>query len=71
MYQKCQDNDNNFDKFLIYGGVIMNEIEEIARQLRNQKAKEWRSNNKDKVKAINKRYWLNKARKELEKKEGK
>ena len=49
----------------------MNEIEEIARQLRNQKAKEWRSNNKDKVKAINKRYWLNKARKELEKKEGK
>lgn len=45
----------------------MKNIEEIARQLRNQKAKEWRANNKDKVKEINKRYWLNKAKKELEK----
>lgn len=45
----------------------MKNIEEIARQLRNQKAKEWRAKNKDKVKEINKRYWLNKAKKELEK----
>lgn len=47
----------------------MSNIEEIARQLRNKKAKEWRDNNKERVKVINKRYWLNKAKKELEKKE--
>ncbi len=45
----------------------MKSIEEIARQLRNQKAKEWRNKNKEKVKEINKRYWINKAKKELEK----
>lgn len=45
----------------------MKTIEEIARQLRNQKAKEWRNKNKEKVKEINKRYWINKAKKELEK----
>lgn len=45
----------------------MEKIEEIARKIRNQKAKEWRDNNKEKVKEINKRYWLNKAKKELEK----
>ena len=45
----------------------MENIEEIARRIRNQKAKEWRDNNKEKVKEINKRYWLNKAKKELEK----
>lgn len=45
----------------------MDSIEEIARQMRNRKAKEWRDNNKDKVKEINRRYWLNKAKKELEK----
>lgn len=48
----------------------MENIEEIARKLRNEKAKKWRDNNKEKVKEINKRYWLNKAKKELEKKEG-
>ena len=47
----------------------MNEIEEMARRLRNEKAKKWRDNNKDKVKEINKRYWINTAKKELEKKE--
>ena len=45
----------------------MNTVEEIARKLKNQKAKEWRDNNKDKVKEIQKRYWLKKAKKELEK----
>ena len=45
----------------------MKSIEEIARQLRNQKAKEWRNKNKEKVKEINKRYWINKEKKELEK----
>ena len=47
----------------------MNEIEEMARRLRNEKAKKWRDNNKDKVKEINKRYWINKAKKEIENKE--
>lgn len=47
----------------------MDKLEEIARKMKNQKAKEWRDNNKEKVKEINKRYWLNKAKKELEKKE--
>ncbi|MDY6089785.1 MAG: hypothetical protein SPJ04_00830 [Bdellovibrionota bacterium] len=46
----------------------MKNIEEIARQLKNTKAKEWRNKNKDKVKEINRRYWINKAKKELEKK---
>ena len=45
----------------------MNNLEEMAKALRNKKAKEWRDNNKDKVKEINRRYWINKAKKELEK----
>ncbi len=45
------------------------EIEEMARKLRNRKAKQWRDKNKEKVKEINKRYWINKAKKELMKKE--
>lgn len=55
---------------IILGGKKeMNEIEEMARKLKNQKAKQWRDNNKEKVKEINKRYWINKAKKELMKKE--
>lgn len=50
-------------------GEKMGNIEEMARKMRNQKAKEWRDNNKEKVKEINRRYWINKAKKELEKKE--
>ena len=45
----------------------MKTIEEIARQLRNQTPKEWRNKNKEKVKEMHKRYWINKAKKELEK----
>ena len=41
----------------------MKNLEEKARQLRNQKAKEWRNNNKDKVKEINHRYWMWERRK--------
>lgn len=47
----------------------MNELEEFARELRNKKAKQWRDKNKDKVKEINRRYWINKAKRELEKME--
>ena len=46
----------------------MNNIEELAKKLRNKKAKEWRDKNKDKVKEINHKYWINKAKKELAKK---
>ena len=45
----------------------MTNIEEIARKLRNKKAKEWREKNKDRVKAINKRYWEKKAKQYLAK----
>lgn len=39
----------------------------LAKEIRNKKAREWRKNNKDKVRAINQRYWLKKA-KELKEK---
>ncbi len=42
------------------------ELLEMARKIKNKKAKEWRDNNKDKIREINKRYWLNKAKKQLE-----
>lgn len=34
-------------------------VEEKIRKAKNQYQKEWRSKNKEKVKAINKRYWIN------------
>lgn len=52
---------------IVKEGEKMNNIEEMARKMKNQKAKEWRDNNKEKVKEINRRYWINKAKKELEK----
>lgn len=62
------DKDVNIDYNKKRKEVIqMEDLEEIARKIRNKKAQEWRDNNKDKVKEINKRYWLNKAKKELEK----
>ena len=42
-------------------------LAEIAKQIRNQKAKEWRVKNKAKLKEINKRYWLKKAKEHLAK----
>lgn len=41
-------------------------VQETIRKLKNQKAKEWRDKNKEKVKAINQRYWINKAKKIME-----
>lgn len=41
------------------------ELEQIARRIRNQKAKEWRAKNKEKIQEINKRYWLKKAKEKL------
>ena len=37
-------------------------IIELAKKLKNEKAKEWARKNKDKVREINKRYWLKKAK---------
>ena len=45
----------------------MQNIEEIARKERNAYFRNWRSKNKDKVRAINKRYWEKKAKKVQEK----
>lgn len=39
------------------------ELQKLARKLKNQNAREWRKKNKDKVKLINQRYWINKAKK--------
>jgi hypothetical protein len=44
------------------------EILNIIRKMKNEKAREWRKKNPEKVAEINKRYWINKAKKELEKK---
>lgn len=43
-------------------------ILDIIRMMKNEKAKEWRKKNPEKVAEINKRYWINKAKKELERK---
>lgn len=42
---------------------VSEDILKLAKKIRNKKAKEWRDKNKDKVKAINQRYWINKAKK--------
>ncbi len=44
-------------------------LDKIVAELRREKARIWRKNNKEKVKEINKRYWLKKAKEELEKRE--
>lgn len=41
------------------------ELHDMARKLKNEKSKEWARKNKDKIKEINKRYWLRKAEKIL------
>lgn len=45
-----------------------NELLTKAKNIKLEYHRKWREKNKDKVKEINKRYWLNRARKELEKK---
>ena len=42
------------------------ELNEIVAEMRREQARIWRKNNKDKVKEINKRYWLKKAKQVLE-----
>ena len=40
-------------------------IEEIAREERLAYFREWRANNKDKVKMHNQKYWQNRAKRKL------
>lgn len=42
------------------------ELNEIVAEIQREKARIWRKNNKDKVKEINRRYWLKKAQKILD-----
>ena len=46
----------------------MDQIDETIRHLKDAKAKKWRDENPDKVKEINKRYCIKKAKQELKKK---
>ena len=39
------------------------ELQDLARKLKNEKSKQWARKNKDKIKEINKRYWLKKLKK--------
>lgn len=47
----------------------MENLEDEAKKIQAQYHREWRKKNPDKVKAINKRYWLKKAQKLKEEKE--
>ena len=38
------------------------ELLELAKKMKREKAKEWARKNKDRIKEINKRYWLKKAK---------
>jgi len=62
--------DVNSYKNIILGGENMEndvQLQDIAKKLRNEKAREWRLKNKEKIKDINKRYWLKRAKEYLEK----
>ncbi len=48
----------------------LDELEKVIKQLKNLNAKKWRAQNKDKVKAINKRYWEKRAKEYLSKNKG-
>lgn len=43
------------------------ELKDLARKERNRYHREWRAKNKDRVKAINTRYWAKKALERAEK----
>ena len=58
-------NNKDVNRKVVKNVKDQNRIEKLARELRNKKAQEWRKNNKEKVKEINRRYWLKRAEKEL------
>lgn len=39
----------------------MEDLNELAAEAKREYQRNWRANNKDKVKAMNQRYWLRKA----------
>ncbi len=41
------------------------DLQKIAKMLKNERAKEWRRKNKERIKEINERYWLKKAKEKL------
>lgn len=43
------------------------QLKEKVREMKNSYAKEWRKKNPDKVKATRERYWIKRAKIELEK----
>lgn len=47
------------------------ELRKIAKKLKAERTKEWRKRNKERVKEINERYWLKKAREFLKESEEK
>ncbi|TCL44458.1 hypothetical protein [Harryflintia acetispora] len=46
----------------------MDDIEKLAKEERNAYFRRWRAENKDKVRAINMRYWEKRAEAKFEKK---
>lgn len=48
----------------------MDELKERAAQERREYQRKWRAANKDKVREINRRYWLKKAAKAIKKEGG-
>ena len=45
-------------------------IEKEAKNIQAEYHRNWRANNREKVKEINKKYWLNKAKEKLKVKKG-
>lgn len=43
----------------------MTKLEELAKKERNAYQRAWRAKNKERVKAINKRYWENRVKKSI------
>lgn len=59
---------SRYMKIIMKEGENMEEnkqLEDMARKLKNERSKAWARKNKDKIKEINKRYWLKKAKKKL------
>lgn len=47
----------------------MDELQDIVKELKREYQREWRAKNKDKVQAINNRYWIKKALQEQQRRD--
>lgn len=45
--------------------LTQDQLEELAREKRNEYQRNWRAENKDRVKKYNETYWNNKVREEI------